>query len=166
MKLFKFFVSEIFLRRIIPGISTILLICRSNYITFTAIRTVFSTFQGYQEIRGLNQDGNYITKLDPNSTVDFGTIELDKTMEVYNYLSSNFDYAFYVDGFVVSIPNRDDMEISLCYMNKAYYELTPFNLFQETDLTFDYPFDGNSEITVPNWKRIEQDISCWLHNSP
>lgn len=73
---------------------------------------------------------------------------MDKTTEVYNYLSSNFDYAFYVDGFMVSIPNRDDMEISLCYMNKAHYDLTQFNLSQGTDLTFDYRFDGNSEIPV------------------
>lgn len=86
MKLFKFFVSKIFLRRIIPGISIILLICLSNYITFTAARTVFSTYQGSQETKELNQDGNYIANLDPNSTVDFGAIDADKTKEVYDYL--------------------------------------------------------------------------------
>ena len=123
MKLFKFFVSKIFLRRIIPGISIILLICLSNYTTFIATRTVFSTYQGYQETSKLNQDGIYIANLDPNSPVDFGTIDADKTKAVYDYLSSNFDYAFYVDGLMVSIPNRDDMEISLCYMNEAYYQL-------------------------------------------
>lgn len=148
MKLFKFFVSKIFLRRIIPGISIILLICLSNYITFTAARTVFSTYQGSQETKELNQDGNYIANLDPNSTVDFGAIDADKTKNVYDYLSSNFDYAFYVDGFMVSIPNHDDMEISLCYMNEAYYELNQFNLSQGTDLTFDYRFDKNNEIPV------------------
>lgn len=148
MKLFKFFVSKIFLRRIIPGISIILLICLSNYITFTAARTVFSTYQGSQETKELNQDGNYIANLDPNSTVDFGAIDADKTKNVYDYLSSNFNYAFYVDGFMVSIPNHDDMEISLCYMNEAYYELNQFNLSQGTDLTFDYRFDKNNEIPV------------------
>lgn len=148
MKLFKFFVSKIFLRRIILGISIILLICLSNYITFTAARTVFSTYQGSQETKELNQDGNYIANLDPNSTVDFGAIDADKTKNVYDYLSSNFDYAFYVDGFMVSIPNHDDMEISLCYMNEAYYELNQFNLSQGTDLTFDYRFDKNNEIPV------------------
>ncbi len=148
MKLFKFFVSKIFLRRIIPGISIILLICLSNYITFTAARTVFSTYQGSQETKELNQDGNYIANLDPNSTVDFGAIDADKTKEVYDYLSSNFDYAFYVDGFMVSIPNHDDIEISLCYMNKSYYQLNQFRLSQGTDLTFDYHFDENDEIPV------------------
>lgn len=74
MKLFNFFVSKIFLRRIVPAISIILLICLSNYTTFIAARTVFSTYQGYQETRVLNEDGNYIANLDPNSPVDFGAI--------------------------------------------------------------------------------------------
>lgn len=148
MKLFKFFVSKIFLRRIIPGISIILLICLSNYTTFIATRTVFSTYQGYQETSKLNQDGTYIANLDPNSPVDFGTIDADKTKAVYDYLSSNFDYAFYVDGLMVSIPNRDDMEISLCYMNEAYYQLKQFHLSQGTDLTFDSHFNGSNEIPV------------------
>ena len=148
MKLFKFFVSKIFLRRIVPAIGIILLICLSNYTTFIAARTVFSTYQGYQETRALNEDGNYIANLDPNNPVDFGAIDADKTKAVYDYLSSNFDYAFYVDGFMVSIPNRDDMEISLCYMNEAYYQLSQFHLSQGTGLTFDSHFDGNNEIPV------------------
>lgn len=148
MKLFKFFVSKIFLRRIVPAIGIILLICLSNYTTFIAARTVFSTYQGYQETRALNQDGNYIANLDPNNPVDFGAIDADKTKAVYDYLSSNFDYAFYVDGFMVSIPNRDDMEISLCYMNEAYYQLSQFHLSQGTGLTFDSHFDGNNEIPI------------------
>lgn len=49
---------------------------------------------------------------------------------------------------MVSIPNRDDMEISLCYMNEAYYQLNQFHLSQGTDLTFDSHFDGNNEIPV------------------
>lgn len=148
MKIFKFFVSKIFLRKIILGISIVLLICISNYITFTAARTIISTFQGYQEIKELNQEGNFIANLDPNNAVDFGAIEANDTQKVYDYLNSNFDYAFYVDGFMVSIPNQYDMEISLCYMNQAYYELNQFQLSQGTDLTFDsklipkmkYPF--------------------------
>lgn len=62
MKIFKFFVSKIFLRKIILGIGIVLLICISNYITFTAARTIISTFQGYQEIKELNQEGNFILR--------------------------------------------------------------------------------------------------------
>ena len=148
MKIFKFFVSEIFLRKVIPSISVILLICMSNYITFIAARTVISTFQGYQETRELNQKGNFIANLDPNSAADFGAIETNGTQKVYDYLSSHFDYAFYADGFMVSIPNSYDMEISLCYMNEAYYELNQFQLSQGTDLLFDFPFSENKEIPV------------------
>ena len=148
MKIFKFFVSKIFLRKVIPSISVILLICMSNYITFIAARTVISTFQGYQETRELKQEGNFIANLDPNSASDFGAIDTKGTQKVYNYLSSHFDYAFYVDGFMVSIPNSYDMEISLCYMNEAYYELNQFQLSQGTNLEFDFQFDGNNEVPV------------------
>ena len=47
---------------------------------------------------------------------------------------------------MVSIPNRDDMEIALCYMNEAYYQLNQFHLSQGTDLTFDSHFDGNNQM--------------------
>ena len=148
MKIFNFFVSKVFLRKVIPSISVILLICVSNYITCIAARTVISTFQGYQETKGLNQEGNFIANLDPNSAADFGAIEANGTQKVYDYLSSHFDYAIYVDGFMVSIPNSYDMEISLCYMNEAYYELNQFPLSQGTDLQFDFPFGENKEIPV------------------
>ena len=148
MKIFKFFVSKIFLRRVIPSIAVILLICTSNYVTFIAARTVISTFQGYQETKGLKQEGNFIANLDPNSAANFGAIDANGTQKVYDYLGSHFDYAFYVDGFMVSIPNSDDMEISLCYMNEAYYELNQFQLSQGTGLKFDSQFDGNNEVPV------------------
>ena len=148
MKIFKFFVSKIFLRKVIPGISVILLICMSNYITYIAARTVISTFQGYQETRGLNQEGNFIANLDPNSAADFGAIEAKGTQKVYDYLNSHFDYAFYVDGFMVSIPNSYDMEITLCYMNESYYAANQFELSQGTDLMFDFPLGEDKEIPV------------------
>ena len=137
-----------FLRKVIPSIGVILLICMSNYITFIAVRTVISTFQGYQETKELKQEGNFIANLDPNSDSDFGAIDTNGTQKVYDYLSSHFDYAFYVDGFMVSIPNSYDMEISLCYMNEAYYELNQFQLSQGTGLKFDSQFDGNNEVPV------------------
>ena len=56
MKIFKFIVSKIFLRKAILGIGIMLLLFMANYITFTAARSILSTFQGYQEIwDGLNR---------------------------------------------------------------------------------------------------------------
>lgn len=63
-------------------------------------------------------------------------------------MNSNFKYAFYTDGFMVSVPNSDDMEISLCYMNEQYYRLNGFELSQGTDLYFDYQLDGEIPVLI------------------
>ncbi len=112
MKIFRFIVSKIFLRKAILGIGMILLLCMANYITFTAARSILSTFQGYQKTKYINQEGIYIANLDPDSHMDMGLINENGTHAVYDYLNNNFNYAFYTDGFMVSIPNTDDMEIS------------------------------------------------------
>ena len=133
MKIFKFFITKIFLRKAILSISIILLLFMANYTTFIATRSILSTFQGYQEIKCMNQEGIYIANLDPDSDVDIDAIGENGTQIVYDYLNNNFNYAFYTDGFMVSLPNIDDMEISLCYMNEEYYELNQFELSQGTD---------------------------------
>ena len=124
----------------------ILLLLMANYTTFTAARSILSTFQGYQEIKCMDQEGTYIANLDPDSNVDMDVINQNRTQGVYDYLNNNFEYAFYTDGFMVRIPNDDDMEISLCYMNEAYYELNQFELSQGTELEFDYPFDSDKDV--------------------
>lgn len=146
MKIFKFFISKIFLRKAILGIAMIFLLFMANYTAFTAARSILSTFQGYQETKYINQDGVYIANLDPYSPIDMEMIDKSGTQAVYDYLNNNFDYAFYTDGFMASVPNTDDMEISLGYMNEAYYKLNQFELSQGTDLDFDYQF--NEEIPV------------------
>lgn len=148
MKIFKFFISKIFLRKAILGIGMILLLCMANYITFTAARSVLSTFQGYQETKYINQEGVYIANLDPNSPIDMDVINENRTQVVYDYLNNNFNYAFYTDGFIVSVPNIDDMEISLTYMNKEYYKLNQFELLQGMDLDFDYQFDKEIPVLI------------------
>ena len=57
MKIFKFIISKIFLRKAILGICVMLLLCMANYITFTAARSILSTFQGYQETKYVNRRG-------------------------------------------------------------------------------------------------------------
>lgn len=148
MKIFKFFITKIFLRKVILSISMMLLLFMANYTTFIAARSIFSTFQGYQEIKCINQEGSYIANLDPDSDVDMDAIKENATQVVYDYLNNNFNYAFYTDGFMVSLPNIDNMEISLCYMNEEYYELNQFELSQGTDLSFDYQFNKDKEIPV------------------
>ena len=148
MKIFKFFVSKIFLRKPILGIGVMLLLCMANYITFTAARSMLSTFQGYQEIKYINQEGVYIANLDPDRPIDRGLIDENGTQAVYEYLNSNFQYAFYTDGFIVSVPNRDDMKISLGYMNEQYDRLHGFELSEGADLYFDYQLDEEIPVLI------------------
>lgn len=86
MKIFKYFISKIFLRKAVLGISMILLLCMANYITFTSSRSILSTYQGYQETKYINQEGNYIANLDPDSHMDMGLINENGTQAVYSYL--------------------------------------------------------------------------------
>ena len=148
MKIFKYFISKIFLRKAVLGISMILLLCMADYITFTSSRSILSTFQGYQETKYINQEGNYIANLDPDSHMDMGLINGNGTQAVYSYLNSYYDYAFYVDGFIVSVPNVDDMEVHLSYMNEEYYKLKQFELLQGVDLGFDYQLDDEIPVLV------------------
>ena len=104
MKIFKFFISKIFLRKAILGIAMILLLFMANYTTFTAARSVLSTFQGYQETKYINQDGVYIANLDPYSPIDMGMIDKSGTQAVYDYLNNNFDYAFYLTLMIWKYP--------------------------------------------------------------
>ena len=148
MKIFKFIVSRLFLRKAIPSIAVMLLLLMANYITFTAARSFLSTFQGYRETKYTNQEGVYIANLDPDSPIDMDMINENGTQAVYDYLNSSFKYAFYTDGFIVSVPNNDDMEISLGYMNEQYYHLNEFELSQGTDLDFDYQLDGEIPVLI------------------
>lgn len=148
MKIFKFFITKIFLRKVIFSIGLILLFFMSNYTIFTAARSILSTFQGYQEIKIMDQEGTYIANLDPDSNIDMYAIVENGTQKVYDYLNNNFKYAFYTDGFIASLPNNDDMEISFSYMNEEYYKLNQFELSQGMDLNFDYQFNKDKEIPI------------------
>lgn len=148
MKTFKFFITKIFLRKAILSIGMLLLFFMANYTIFIAARSILSTFQGYQEIKRMDQEGTYIANLDPDSDIDIDEIVENGTQTVYNYLNNNFKYAFYTGGFIVSLPNNDDMEISFSYMNEEYYKLSQFELSQGTDLDFDYQIDKDKEIPV------------------
>lgn len=150
MKIFKFFITKIFLRKALIVFSVLLLFFLSDYLVFIAARSTVSTFQGYDEMKHLNQIGNYIANLDPNSDMNMGEIDKNDTQNVYDYLNNNnFSYALFTDGFIVSLPNAYDMEVSFAYLNEEYYKLNrQFEISQGKDLDFDYCF-GNDDIEIP-----------------
>ncbi|MCW1928976.1 ABC transporter permease [Bhargavaea beijingensis] len=147
MRILKFFITKIILKRWILVLGMVLLLLLANYLTFTAARSMISTFQGYQEIETLNQEGTFIANLDPNSEADFDRIEINDTQKVYEYLNSNYTYALQVDGFVTSLDNKHDMEVSFNYINEEAYKTKQFGLSQGNHLNFNYQFN-KEEILV------------------
>ncbi len=134
-----------------------LLIFLSNYLIFTAFRSVTSTLQGYNEIKHLNQEGNYVANLDPSSNADMGKSEKQHSQKVYDYLNDNFNYALFTDGFIAPVPNTYDMEVSMAYINETYYSMNKqFEISQGKNLDFDYSFDGDIEIPVWIGKGLSQ----------
>ena len=146
MQVFKFITTKIFLRKAILGIGLVLLLFMSNYVTFTAARSIISVAQGYEETKDINQKDIYIANLDPNSQIN--TISEDEIQAVYDYINVNFKYAFYTDGFIESVPKIEDTKILFGYMNEEYYNLYKFQLSQGKDLYFDYQFDDEIPVLV------------------
>ncbi|MEL4029502.1 peptide ABC transporter permease [Caldifermentibacillus hisashii] len=149
MKIYKFFITKIFLRKAMIVLSILLLLFLSNYLVFIAARSTVSTLQGYDEMKHLNQVDNYIANLDPDSDMNMGEIDKKDTQNVYDYLNKHFSYALFTDGFIGSLPNAYDMEVSFAYLNEEYYKLNKqFEISQGKELDFDYRFDNDIEIPV------------------
>ncbi|REH92100.1 peptide ABC transporter permease [Staphylococcus felis] len=136
MKIFKFFLTRIFFKRPLLVFSMIALLFLANYFSFTAARSIVSTSQGYNEINEINKKGHFIANLNPDSKSDFNSIEKKDTQKIYEYLNHNYKYAFQSNGFVTSLNNKNDMEITLSYINKEAYQIRRFNLFEGQELDF------------------------------
>lgn len=128
--------------------SVLLLLFLSNYLVFVAARSTSSTLQGYNEMKHINQEANFIANLDPDSDMNMSAFDKSDTQNVYDYLNNNFSYAFFTDGFIVSLPNAYDMDVSFGYLNEEYYKLNQFEISQGENLDFDYHFDNDIEIPV------------------
>ena len=129
---------------------TLLLLFVSNYLIFIAARSTCSTLQGYEEMKQFNQSGVFIANLDPESDMNMGEIDKNDTRQVYDFLNENMKYALYTDGFIVSIPNEYDMEVSFAYLNEEYYSTSKqFELSQGRKLEFDYTLDKDEDIEIP-----------------
>ncbi|MGD7043082.1 peptide ABC transporter permease [Jeotgalibacillus proteolyticus] len=143
MSILRFFITRIFLKRWILVLGMVLLLFLANYLTFTAARSIISTFQGYEQIEMLNREGTFIANLDPDSKTEDETINVDKTRKLYEYLDKNYTYALQVDGFVTSLENEHDMEVTFSYINEEAYKLNQLGLSQGNHLTFNYHLNQN-----------------------
>lgn len=147
MRILRFFIIRIFFKRWILVLGMLIILFLANYLSFTVARSIISTFQGYQEIEALNQEGTFIANLDPDSQPDFDKIKIDDTQKVYEYLNNNYTYALQVDGFVTSLYNKYKMEVSFNYINEEAYKINQFGLSQGNHLNFNYKFN-KEEIPV------------------
>lgn len=138
MRILRFFIIRIFLKRWTLVLGMLIILFLANYLSFTTARSIVSTFQGYQEMETLNQEGIYIANLDPDSQPDFDKIKIDDTQKVYEYLNNNYTYALQVDGFVISLYNEYEMEVFLNYINEEAYKINQFRLSQGNHLNFNY----------------------------
>lgn len=130
--------------------SILLLILLSNYLIFTSTRSVVSTMQGYDEIKQLNRKNSYIANLDPESDIDADRINKTNTQMIYDHLKErSVRYGLFAEGFMVSLPNSHDMDISFSYLNEDYYDINKqFGVSKGEELYFDYSVDGKPEIPV------------------
>jgi len=138
MRILRFFITRIFLKRWILVLGMIILLFLANYLSFTAARSVISTFQGFQQIETLNQEGTFIANLDPDSKTEDETINIDETRKLYEYLHNNYTYALQVGGFVTSLDNEHEMEITFNYINEEAYKINQIRLSQGNHLNFNY----------------------------
>ncbi|PPA71074.1 peptide ABC transporter permease [Jeotgalibacillus proteolyticus] len=138
MRILRFFITRIFLKRWILVLGMIILLFLANYLSFTAARSIISTFQGFQQIETLNQDGTFIANLDPDSKAEDETVNIDKTRKLYEYLHNNYTYALQADGFVTSLDNEHKMEVTFNYINEEAYKINQLRLSQGNHLNFIY----------------------------
>lgn len=147
MNILSFFITRIFLKRWILVLGMIILLFLASYLSFNTARTIISTFQGYQELETLSQEGTIIANLDPHSKTDFNKIKIDNTQKVYEYLSNNYTYAFQANGFVTSLNNKYNMDVIFNYINEEAYKINEFKLSQGNHLNFNYKLNKD-EIPV------------------
>jgi hypothetical protein len=114
--------------------------------TFIGIRSLLSTYQGYCEMSSLVQEGTYIANLNPKNDYNFANITESDVQQIFNYLDRNFDFALYIDGNLITLPDCD-IEVSVNYLNEEYYKLFPLELEQGIKLSFDYKLNDD-EIPV------------------
>ena len=149
MKIFRYFITKFFFKRVMLVFSVLFLLFLSNFLLFVAARSTVATLQGCREIKRLDQEDTYIAQVTVDSVPKPG-VDQDDTQAVYDYLHQNhLRYALFTDGSIVTLSNNYDMEVSCAYLNEEYYQLNPqFEVSQGTGLYFDYQMDDCPEIPV------------------
>lgn len=145
MRQFKFFMIHMFLKRWIALIAIAILFFLATFFTFTATRFLASSVQGYDAIKVLDKEGNFILNSDISNLSKDLEYELTDVQNIYQYLFDHHEFAMNVYGFVSYLPNKEDMEVTVNYLNEADYNLAQFSISKGEDIFFDY---SNEPIPV------------------
>lgn len=145
MRQLKFFITRIFLKRWIIVIGMGMLLFLASYFIFIATRSVISTVQGYEEIKVLDEEGIFIANLDPDSEANYSNFGLPDTKKVYKHLDNTYQYALQVYGFNISLPNEEEMDVTVNYLNEEAFKINKLQIIEGTDIKFDY---SGEEIPV------------------
>ncbi len=156
MKTFRFFLTRIFLRKPVLVVIVLALVFATNYITFTVARTIASTYEGIEEVGHFNIPRTYIANLDPDSTVDFDKISAKSIQEVYDRIEEEFTFGLFTDGYIADVRNKQNVEVTVAYMNQKYSELNGFKITAGSGYNFDYRVDSN-KIPVLVGKGLADD---------
>ncbi|WP_166984698.1 peptide ABC transporter permease [Canibacter zhoujuaniae] len=157
MSIFKFFFLRVFLRKPLLSLTVFLLLLAGNYIAFTTVRTIVSTIEGAQEASRLTSSEIVVSNLDPNSNLDFEKITETRLQEIYNFLSSKYEYGLFTDGYIVDLPNRYDVEIPAVYMNQTYSNLNGFAIASGEGITFESRVESSDLIPVLVGRGLTED---------
>lgn len=134
-----------------------ILTCASFTTAFMTIRSTLLLCDGLREVERINRSGSYTANLfsehgqntDTNNGLpDTDTISDDAFNRVYDFMNDHTDYALYSDGYIAHLSQMPSGNVSVTYLNKQYYQLADFLLYQGTALNFDY-LDGENAQEIP-----------------
>lgn len=157
MRVFRFFLTRIFLRKPILVIVLLALIFATNYIAFTATRTLVSTSEGASEVARFNNPGIFIANLDPDSGVDVEAISETAIGKVYDRIEAEENFALFTDGYIAEVPNKRDLAVPVAYMNRTYSELNGFKVASGAGMDFQYDLTESNVIPVLVGKGLADD---------
>ena len=157
MKVFRFFLSRVFLSKPILVACVLLLLFMANYIAFSTARTIVSTQEGAAEMARLDANGTFIANLDPDSDIDPSGISDESLQEVYGLLGRKYEYALFTDGYISSLPNSQGVEVPVSYLNQRYDELNGFAISEGSGLHFDHDPARGDVISALVGKGLAKD---------
>lgn len=157
LKLFRFFSTRVFLKKPILVTATVLLMILASCIPFMCVRSIVSLEQGIQEFSRFDREGTYVMDLHGASFDTFRQYTDESAQRVFDRLDEQYEYAAFVDGFLADLPNSNNRNVTVAYMNKNWDEFSRLPTSTGGDLNFDYKITDGTTIPVLVGKGLADD---------